>query len=579
MQDRCTFIPATFGKTRRGQLKLLHDGHAYTRDRQSAKTCNWKCSLFTRYRCRARAVTKEIGGIIHMKVTNTSHYHPKEEYKIKIKKEPLKNKTFENGTRVNWKCRFYHRLHCKARAQTRLIDGIEYVKVFKNEHSHPQEAKSVRRRKQQFMSKATLANFSITQRGRPLLVQDGYSYIRNGEFSDTINWRCSMHRRHKCKAKAITMKQDGREYVRLSHPTHNHPPKIKFRRRRPMPSISEPPFEALELSDPLEDMMNLSEDVPMLDFFSTIEDMSGEGTIGNSGGSGSIDSMVFVSLSLKNKIVRKIYHNGFYYCRSKCINDTSYWVCDRSKQDNCRSRITTFDDKRTYKVTNPGLRPMTLLYVNEWLFTAGQRGKPKLVIENNSYFRTKGDSLRAYWSCSYYKSKKCRSKLVTHRGSYTVKYTHKAHTHPDEFSEMASVTPLDADIDEFYIKDEKDYGHGREKQFSKSLPKTEMQRIKSEASYRKLKQSSMTDHDDEEEKIGIEHKFALDLRLETGSKGRPKLIMGGYAFFRNNSSNNKTYWLCSKNRLMKCRARIITLDGCSGMILKNQVHNHPPTEQ
>uniref|UniRef100_A0A182HJU4 BEN domain-containing protein n=1 Tax=Anopheles arabiensis TaxID=7173 RepID=A0A182HJU4_ANOAR len=174
----CTFIPATFGKTRRGQLKLLYDGHAYTRDRQSAKTCNWKCSLFTRYRCRARAVTKDIGGFVHMKVTNTSHYHPKEEYKMKLKKEPLasapktrddgniqracfefttrgtqclvydgylysKNKTFENGTRVNWKCRFYHRLHCKARAQTRLIDGVEYVKVFKNEHTHPQEAKSI----------------------------------------------------------------------------------------------------------------------------------------------------------------------------------------------------------------------------------------------------------------------------------------------------------------------------------------------------------------------------------------------------------------------------------------------------
>uniref|UniRef100_A0A8W7PBP2 FLYWCH-type domain-containing protein n=1 Tax=Anopheles coluzzii TaxID=1518534 RepID=A0A8W7PBP2_ANOCL len=100
----------------------------------------------------------------------------------------------------------------------------------------------------------------------------------------------------------------------------------------------------------------------------------------------------------------------------------------------------------------------------------------------------------------------------------------------------------------------------------------------SSASNRKNK-NTPTDDDEEDEKIGIEHKFALDLRLETGSKGRPKLIMGGYAFFRNNSSNNKTYWLCSKNRMMKCRARIITLDGCSGMILKNQVHNHPPTEQ
>ncbi|XP_040156899.1 uncharacterized protein LOC120896666 isoform X2 [Anopheles arabiensis] len=100
------------------------------------------------------------------------------------------------------------------------------------------------------MSSATLANFSITQRGRPLLVHEGYSYIDNL-------------------------------------------------------------------------------------------------------GSGSIDSMIFVSLPLKNKIVRKIYHNGFYYCRSKCIYGTTYWVCDRAKQDNCRSRITTFDDKRTYKVTNP----------------------------------------------------------------------------------------------------------------------------------------------------------------------------------------------------------------------------------
>uniref|UniRef100_A0A182MBE5 FLYWCH-type domain-containing protein n=1 Tax=Anopheles culicifacies TaxID=139723 RepID=A0A182MBE5_9DIPT len=88
---RCTFMPAIFGKTRRGQMKLLHDGHAYTRDRQSAKTCNWKCSLFTRYRCRARAVTKEIGGLIHMKVTNTAHYHPKEEYKLKIKKDTLQD--------------------------------------------------------------------------------------------------------------------------------------------------------------------------------------------------------------------------------------------------------------------------------------------------------------------------------------------------------------------------------------------------------------------------------------------------------------------------------------------------------
>uniref|UniRef100_A0A2M4B0D9 FLYWCH-type domain-containing protein n=1 Tax=Anopheles triannulatus TaxID=58253 RepID=A0A2M4B0D9_9DIPT len=67
--------------------------------------------------------------------------------------------------------------------------------------------------------------------------------------------------------------------------------------------------------------------------------------------------------------------------------------------------------------------------------------------------------------------------------------------------------------------------------------------------------------------------------METGTKGRPKLVMGGYAFFRNNSARNKTYWLCSRNRTIKCKARIITLDGSAGMILKNQIHNHPPTEK
>uniref|UniRef100_A0A4Y0ARV5 BTB domain-containing protein n=1 Tax=Anopheles funestus TaxID=62324 RepID=A0A4Y0ARV5_ANOFN len=108
--------------------------------------------------------------------------------------------------------------------------------------------------------------------------------------------------------------------------------------------------------------------------------------------------------------------------------------------------------------------------------------------------------------------------------------------------------------------------------------KAEVQRLKSPTTQTTKKEKKPFENDDDGEAIDVEHKFALDLRLETGSKGRPKLIMGGYAFFRNNSSNNKTYWLCSKSRLLKCRARIITLDGCSGMILKNQFHNHPPTE-
>ncbi|EJY57541.1 AAEL017288-PA [Aedes aegypti] len=80
------FEPAVFGTTRRGQQKLIHNGHAYTKDRQSAKTCNWKCSLFTRYKCKARAVTRDINGVVYVKVTNTLHYHPVEQYKINYRR-------------------------------------------------------------------------------------------------------------------------------------------------------------------------------------------------------------------------------------------------------------------------------------------------------------------------------------------------------------------------------------------------------------------------------------------------------------------------------------------------------------
>lgn len=70
-----------------------------------------------------------------------------------------------------------------------------------------------------------MAQFGSTQRGRPLLVHQDYTYIRNGEFGGTINWRCSAYRRLKCKAKAITVKHNGVEFVKLSYALHSHGPK------------------------------------------------------------------------------------------------------------------------------------------------------------------------------------------------------------------------------------------------------------------------------------------------------------------------------------------------------------------
>ncbi|XP_062556522.1 modifier of mdg4-like isoform X33 [Armigeres subalbatus] len=60
-----------------------------------------------------------------------------------------KNKTNDGGIRVNWKCRYYQRFKCKARALTKTINGCDYVRVSSTEHTHMREiyCKDLRRKR------------------------------------------------------------------------------------------------------------------------------------------------------------------------------------------------------------------------------------------------------------------------------------------------------------------------------------------------------------------------------------------------------------------------------------------------
>lgn len=64
------------------------------------------------------------------------------------------------------------------------------------------------------------------------------------------------------------------------------------------------------------------------------------------------------------------------------------------------------------------------------------------------------------------------------------------------------------------------------------------------------------------------------LRFVRGPKGNPKLLIGGYAYFKNNSKLDRTYWLCARNRYQKCTARVITNERNKLVVIKNQHHNH-----
>lgn len=64
-----------------------------------------------------------------------------------------------------------------------------------------------------------------------------------------------------------------------------------------------------------------------------------------------------------------------------------------------------------------------------------------------------------------------------------------------------------------------------------------------------------------------------------GTKGNMKIMYNGYAYFKNNARNDKTYWLCARNRKCKCRARLITLDQTYELVVKYQQHNHEADTQ
>lgn len=52
-------------------------------------------------------------------------------------------------------------------------------------------------------------------------------------------------------------------------------------------------------------------------------------------------------------------------------------------------------------------------------------------------------------------------------------------------------------------------------------------------------------------------------------------MLDGFSYFKNNGTSDRTYWLCSRNRYGKCKARIITMNNTREVVIKNQNHNHP----
>lgn len=68
--------------------------------------------------------------------------------------------------------------------------------------------------------------FSKTQRGRIMLIFDGYKYVENRQSARNIFWRCARYVRYQCRAMVVTTKEVSTELPVIRHtgPRHTHGP-------------------------------------------------------------------------------------------------------------------------------------------------------------------------------------------------------------------------------------------------------------------------------------------------------------------------------------------------------------------
>ncbi|XP_017056939.1 modifier of mdg4-like isoform X14 [Drosophila ficusphila] len=76
-----------------------------------------------------------------------------------------------------------------------------------------------------FEDKTTSIQYTTTQRGRVMLVYEGYRYVVNRQSLKNVFWRCSRYVKHSCRATLVTSKlQDVT--LRIAGAPHTHGPEV-----------------------------------------------------------------------------------------------------------------------------------------------------------------------------------------------------------------------------------------------------------------------------------------------------------------------------------------------------------------
>lgn len=69
--------------------------------------------------------------------------------------------------------------------------------------------------------------YAKTQRGRAMLIYQGYKYVKNRHSSTNLFWRCARYVKHGCRATLVTSRDSDPPTIRLSETKHSHPREVK----------------------------------------------------------------------------------------------------------------------------------------------------------------------------------------------------------------------------------------------------------------------------------------------------------------------------------------------------------------
>lgn len=86
-----------------------------------------------------------------------------------------------------------------------------------------------------------------------------------------------------------------------------------------------------------------------------------------------------------------------------------------------------------FKIGDSSIRNMVVQNRDKILNTAftvtGQRGNAKLVLNGCAYIRNKQLNNKTYWICDQFRSKSCKSRLITIGSLDNIVVTHPTHSH------------------------------------------------------------------------------------------------------------------------------------------------------